>query len=72
MALRMTIWWTCCALGQRLSDRSIEDGMAEDDWTLEEADGRARTARATDGDDLFVTNPERLRQGIAAKVATAF
>ena len=44
---------------------SIEDGMAEDDW-----DGwRALTARLDGkcqlvGDDLFVTNPERLAQGI--------
>ena len=44
---------------------SIEDGMAEDDW-----DGwRALTERIGDrvqlvGDDLFVTNPERLIRGI--------
>jgi enolase len=45
--------------------RSIEDGLAEDDW-----DGWAHlTALAGDrvqlvGDDLFVTNPERLARGI--------
>ncbi|WP_174279937.1 phosphopyruvate hydratase [Sphingomonas bacterium] len=44
---------------------SIEDGMAEDDW----AGWRALTDRlgATVqlvGDDLFVTNPARLREGI--------
>ena len=45
---------------------SIEDGMAEDDW-----DGwRALTERIGDrcqlvGDDLFVTNVERVRRGIA-------
>ncbi|MEX0328594.1 MAG: phosphopyruvate hydratase [Ruegeria sp.] len=45
---------------------SIEDGMSEDDW-----DGwRALTDAIGDkvqlvGDDLFVTNPERLAQGIA-------
>src|SRR3546814_141368 len=45
---------------------SIEDGMAEDDW-----DGwRALTAELGGkvqlvGDDLFVTNPERLARGIA-------
>ena len=44
---------------------SIEDGMAEDDW-----DGwRALTERIGDrcqlvGDDLFVTNVERVRRGI--------
>jgi enolase len=45
---------------------SIEDGMAEDDWTgwkaLTDAIGdRVQLV----GDDLFVTNPERLSQGIA-------
>src|SRR3546814_16173855 len=45
---------------------SIEDGMAEDDW-----DGwRALTAELGGkvqlvGDDLFVTNPERLDRGLA-------
>jgi len=44
---------------------SIEDGMAEDDW----AGWRALTERLGNkvqlvGDDLFVTNPERLLQGI--------
>jgi enolase len=49
---------------------SIEDGLAEDDW-----DGwRKLTAALGDrvqliGDDLFVTNPERLRRGIAEGVA---
>jgi enolase len=51
---------------------SIEDGLAEGDW-----DGWARlTARLGDrvqlvGDDLFVTNPAILRQGIERKVANA-
>jgi enolase len=51
---------------------SIEDGMAEDDW-----DGwRLLTAELGQrvqliGDDLFVTNPERLRRGIAAGVANS-
>jgi enolase len=44
---------------------SIEDGMAEEDWE----GWRALTARIGDrvqlvGDDLFVTNVERLRRGI--------
>lgn len=48
---------------------SIEDGLAEDDW-----DGwRKLTASLGDrvqliGDDLFATNPERLRRGVAEKV----
>jgi enolase len=50
--------------------RSIEDGLAEDDW----AGWRELTAALGDrvqliGDDLFVTHPERLRRGIAEKVA---
>jgi enolase len=51
---------------------SIEDGMAEDDW-----DGwRAVTQRLGGrlqlvGDDVFVTNTERLRRGIASGVANA-
>jgi len=51
---------------------SIEDGLAEDDW-----DGwKALTSRLGDrtqlvGDDLFVTNPAILRQGIAAGAGNA-
>src|SRR5262249_55411362 len=51
---------------------SIEDGMAEDDW-----DGwrklTARLGRRVQlvGDDLFVTNRERLRRGIDAGVANS-
>ena len=47
---------------------SIEDGCAEDDW-----EGWAHMTAALGkkvqlvGDDLFVTNPERLRRGIAAR-----
>ncbi|WP_137392067.1 phosphopyruvate hydratase [Rhodoligotrophos defluvii] len=51
---------------------SIEDGMAEDDWE----GWQALTARLGQrvqlvGDDLFVTNPARLRDGIAAGAANA-
>ncbi|WP_412027398.1 phosphopyruvate hydratase [Deinococcus yunweiensis] len=51
---------------------SIEDGLAEDDW-----DGwAALTAKIGDrvqlvGDDLFVTNPERLQRGIDSEVGNA-
>jgi enolase len=49
---------------------SIEDPLYEDDW-----DGWAMLTSQTDiqlvGDDLFVTNPERLRKGIAAGAANA-
>ncbi|HVD12277.1 MAG TPA: phosphopyruvate hydratase [Gaiellaceae bacterium] len=51
---------------------SIEDGLAEDDW----ATWRALTERLGGrlqlvGDDLFVTNAERLRRGIMENVANA-
>ena len=44
---------------------SIEDGCAEDDWEgwkllTDKLGGKVQLV----GDDLFVTNPERLRQGI--------
>ncbi len=51
---------------------SIEDGLAEDDWdaweqlTSELGDGVQLV-----GDDLFVTNPERLRQGIERGVGNS-
>jgi enolase len=51
---------------------SIEDGMAEDDWfgwaTLTNAVG---TKVQLVGDDLFVTNPERLQMGIDRRVANS-
>ncbi|MDP2733268.1 MAG: phosphopyruvate hydratase [Hoeflea sp.] len=51
---------------------SVEDGMAEDDWQ----GWRALTERLGAscqlvGDDVFVTNPERLRKGIAEGVANS-
>ncbi len=51
---------------------SIEDGMSEDDW-----DGWAALTGAIGrevqlvGDDIFVTNPERLSEGIARAVGNA-
>lgn len=51
---------------------SIEDGFSEDDW-----DGWAATTAELGshlqlvGDDLFVTNPKRLRMGIEKKTANA-
>ena len=51
---------------------SIEDGLAEDDWTgwqyLTEKIGNSIQLV---GDDLFVTNTERLQQGIEQKVANS-
>jgi enolase len=51
---------------------SIEDGAAEDDWES----WQAQTARLGDrvqlvGDDVFVTNPERLQLGIDRGVANS-
>jgi enolase len=51
---------------------SIEDGLAEDDWDA----WRMLTERLGDrvqlvGDDLFVTNVDRLREGIERGVANA-
>jgi enolase len=51
---------------------SIEDGMAEDDWGGWAALTRALGSRVQlVGDDLFVTNPKRLSDGIAKGVANA-
>jgi enolase len=51
---------------------SIEDGCAEDDWAgwkmlTQELGSKVQLV----GDDLFVTNPERLAQGIAKGIANS-
>ena len=51
---------------------SIEDGLAEDDWTgwaklTEKLGGKIQLV----GDDLFVTNTERLSTGIEKKIANS-
>ena len=51
---------------------SVEDGMAEDDWK----GWKLLTERLGDrvqlvGDDLFVTNPDRLTQGIESGIANS-
>lgn len=51
---------------------SIEDGLAEDDWSgwkglTERLGGRIQLV----GDDLFVTNPERIARGIKEEAANA-
>jgi enolase len=63
-------WWQ--ALCERYPILSLEDAMAEDDWDgwrllTERLGARVQLV----GDDLFVTNPERLAQGIEAGVANA-
>jgi enolase len=62
-------WFEIC---DRYPVVSLEDGMDEEDW-----DGwKALTERIGErvqlvGDDLFVTNPERLRRGIERGVANS-
>jgi enolase len=51
---------------------SIEDPLAEDDWDgWKEITTRLGSKVQLVGDDLFVTNPERLGRGIAAGAANA-
>jgi len=59
-------------LVDRFPIRSIEDGLAEDDWE----GWAALTRRLGDrvqivGDDLYVTNPDRIAHGIARSVSNA-
>jgi enolase len=59
-------------LCKRYPIRSIEDGMSEDDWDgwkllTDRIGGKVQLV----GDDLFVTNAKRLREGIAKGVANA-
>jgi len=69
-AEEMTAYWA--EMTSRYPVISVEDGMAEEDW-----DGwDLLTKRLGDscqlvGDDLFVTNPERLRRGIEAGVGNS-
>jgi len=63
------LWADWCA---RYPIVSLEDGLAEDDW----AGWRLQTERLGDrvqlvGDDLFVTNTERLARGVAEGSANA-
>jgi enolase len=57
---------------QEFPIRSIEDGLAEDDW-----DGwRQLTARLASrvqlvGDDFFATNPQRVQRGIQQSAANS-
>jgi enolase len=51
---------------------SIEDGMAEDDWDgWRELTSSLGKRIQLVGDDLFVTNPDRLKRGIEAGVANS-
>ncbi|MBN1344537.1 MAG: phosphopyruvate hydratase [Phycisphaerae bacterium] len=65
----IAIWTEWC---DKYPIRSVEDGLAEDDW-----DGWVKlTAALGDrvqlvGDDLFVTNVDRLRKGLELKAANS-
>jgi enolase len=51
---------------------SIEDPLAEDDWGgWKEFTARLGNRVQVVGDDIFVTNPERLRRGIAERAANS-
>jgi enolase len=52
--------------------RSVEDGLAEDDWAGWQKLTKALGERVQlVGDDLFVTNTNRLRRGIAEEAGNA-
>ncbi|MHB8243488.1 MAG: phosphopyruvate hydratase [Solirubrobacteraceae bacterium] len=69
-AAELSDYWA--DLASRYPIVSIEDGMDEEDWegwkTLTE---RLGASTQLVGDDLFVTNTERLRRGIEAGVANS-
>jgi enolase len=74
----MAAYWTSWV--QKYPIVSIEDGMAEDDWAgwkaLTDSVGRKKSGSASRsiqlvGDDLFVTNTERLSRGINEGIANA-
>lgn len=66
----LTSYWA--DLAARYPILSIEDGMDEEDWAGWAAltDRLGKTVQLV-GDDVFVTNPARLRRGIEAGVANS-
>jgi enolase 1/2/3 len=72
---QMGAYWTTWA--EKYPIVSIEDGMAEDDWSgwksLTESIGAKSSKRKIQlvGDDLFVTNTARLSRGISEGIANA-
>ncbi len=51
---------------------SVEDGLAEEDWeSWKELTSKIGDKVQLVGDDLFVTNPKRLRNGIEKNIANA-
>jgi enolase len=61
-----------CALCERFPILSVEDGLAEEDWDGWKAATEALgTKIQLVGDDIFVTNAERLKLGIERGVANS-
>ncbi|WP_028058830.1 phosphopyruvate hydratase [Candidatus Solirubrobacter pratensis] len=66
----MAAYWA--DLASRYPILSIEDGMDEEDWDgWKELTGRIGSTVQLVGDDLFVTNVERLQRGIDTGVANS-
>jgi len=74
-SVEMAAYWTSWV--EKYPILSIEDGMAEDDWAgwkaLTESVGEKTSKKKIQlvGDDLFVTNTERLSRGINEGIANA-
>jgi enolase len=70
LAAELVEYWA--ELADRYPIVSIEDGLAEDDWTgWKQLTSRLGNRLQLVGDDIFVTNPERLEEGIEEGVANA-
>lgn len=74
-SLEMAAYWTSWV--EKYPIVSLEDGMAEDDWSgwkiLTESIGSKTSKKKIQlvGDDLFVTNTERLSRGINEGIANS-
>jgi len=74
-SLEMAAYWTSWV--EKYPIVSIEDGMAEDDWAgwkaLTQSVGSKSSKKRIQlvGDDLFVTNTQRLQRGITDGIANA-
>jgi len=67
---QMAVYWASWT--EKYPIVSIEDGMAEDDWAgWKLLTGKAAKKIQLVGDDVFVTNTERLARGIKEGVANA-
>jgi enolase len=68
-AAMVDYWADVCG---RYPIRSLEDGMAEQDWDgWQELTNRLGSSCQLVGDDIFVTNPSILRDGIARGIANS-